>query len=257
MSVVIESTGLGQDAVAAAQNCFQKINSPIEDVGLLINAGVYREDNIVEPAISALIQKKLGLNLDYVKDNSGKSTFSFDLMNGACGVLNAIQVAQACLQSGSTKKALIVCANHHPRYARLGAAMLLGLSEDPNRGFSPIDIRASVDGFYGLRAYTKLYEQDSRCQVTFEEEDNYESRLVAFMASCVKHLRTPDVTLVAPQKLGQKLEINCIDTSYENQDSHVAGPIVGYEAATHSQKQRPLLFVAGGAGLSAAWAFYR
>lgn len=243
MGVIIESTGLGKNAVAAAQNCLQKTQLPIEDIGLLINAGVYREDNIVEPAISAMIQKELGLNLDYLKDNTGKSTFSFDLMNGACGVLNAIQVAMACLENSSVKKALIVCDNNNPRYARLGAAMLLGLSEDPHKGFSQIHTRSSMDGFSGLRGYTKLYQQDSRHQVTFEEEANYESRLTDFIASCVKNIRTPDVT--------------CIDTSYENQDSHVAGPIVGYEAASDSQKQRPLLFVAGGAGLSVAWALYR
>lgn len=257
MGVVIESTGLGRNAISATQNCLRKIGLPIEEIGLLINAGVYREDNIVEPAISALLQKELGLNLDYVKDNTGKSTFSFDLMNGACGVLNAVQVAQACLQSSSVKKALIICGNSHPRYASLGAALLLGVSDDPNKGFSQVYTRASIDGFYGIRGYTKLYQQHSRQKVIFEEETNYESRLMAFMASCVKSFRTPDVTFIAPQKLGQKLEINCIDTSHEGQDSHVSGPIVGYEMASESQKQRPLLFVAGGAGLSAAWALYR
>lgn len=239
MGIIIESTGLGKNAVLAAQNCLQKTTLPIEEIGLFINAGVYREDNIVEPAISALIQKELGLNLDYVKDNTGKSTFSFDLMNGACGVLNAIQVAQACLQSSSIKKALIVCGNNNPRYACLGAAMLLGISDNPNKGFSQVHTKASNDGFYGLKGYTKLYQQDSRHQVTFEEEDNYEPRLTAFMAACVENFKTPDMTLI---------------TSHNN---HVAGPIVGYEALSESQKQKSLLFVAGGAGLSAAWASYK
>ena len=257
MSVVIESTGLGKNAVEAAQTCLEKIKQPIENIGLLINAGVYRKDNIVEPAISALFQKELGLNLDYIKDDTGKSTLSFDLMNGACGVINAIQVAQACLQTNSVKKALIICGNTNPRYAQIGAALLLGLSDDPKKGFSQIKTRASMDQYAGFRSYTQLYEPNSRTQVTFEEEDNYESKLLGFMASCVKNLRTPDITLIGPAQLGQKLEINYIDTRYQDQDSHVAGPIVGYEATTGSQKQRPLLFGKGGVGLSAAWALYQ
>lgn len=255
MGVIIESTGLGKNAVVAAQNCLEKIKLPVKNIDLLINAGIYREDNTVEPAISAFLQKELGLNLDYVKNNTGKAAFSFDLMNGACGVLNAIQVAQACLQSSSVQKVLIVCQNANPRYACLGAAMLLELSDNPQKGFDPVYTRASIDGFYGLKSYTTLYQPNSRTRIDIEEHDNYESRLISFMASCVQDLRTPEFTLIAPQKLGQKLEINCIDTSYQDQDSHVAGPIVGYEAASSSQA--PFLFVTGGAGLSAAWALYR
>ena len=58
------------------------------EVGVLINSGVYRDSNTVEPAIGALIQQGIGLGLTYQR--SDPKCFSFDLMNGACGMLNAV-----------------------------------------------------------------------------------------------------------------------------------------------------------------------
>ncbi len=250
MSMIVTATAIAENAILAAKNCLEKAKLPIEEVGLLINAGVYREDNMVEPAISAFIQKELGLNLDYVKNNNGKAAFSFDLLNGACGVLNAVQVAQASKLS----HVLIVTGNKNPRYACIGAAMLLGRSQDETQGFGHVYTRASMGGYVGLKGYTRLYQPDSRTRVTLEEDPNYESQLTDFTASCIKDLRSAEITLVAPARCGHKLEIACVDTAYENQDSRVAGPIVGYQAAIGRPK--PLLFVAGGAGLSAAWTLY-
>ena len=58
---------------------------------MLINAGIYREDNMGEPALAALIQEDIGANRGQ-PPIGGHGTFSFDLINGTCGVINAIQL---------------------------------------------------------------------------------------------------------------------------------------------------------------------
>ena len=58
---------------------------------MLINAGIYREDSMGEPALAALIQEDIGANLGQ-PPIGGHGTFSFDLLNGTCGVITAIQI---------------------------------------------------------------------------------------------------------------------------------------------------------------------
>ncbi len=66
---------------------------------MLINAGIYREDNMGEPALAALIQEDIGANLGQ-PPIGGHGTFSFDLINGTCGVISAIQLQSGFLRSG-------------------------------------------------------------------------------------------------------------------------------------------------------------
>ena len=47
-------------ADAAARACLTNAGKEPGDVDLLINAGVYREDNMGEPALAALIQEDIG-----------------------------------------------------------------------------------------------------------------------------------------------------------------------------------------------------
>ncbi|MFJ4806919.1 beta-ketoacyl-[acyl-carrier-protein] synthase family protein [Streptomyces murinus] len=87
----------------------------------------------------------MGINLDYLAAATPVAGFSCDLMNGACGVLNAVQVAQALLVTGSTDRVLITAADVHPGgraaddpaypYADLGAALLLERGTEPGTGF--------------------------------------------------------------------------------------------------------------------------
>src|SRR5579864_7241559 len=78
-------------ADAAARACLARAGKQPGDVDMLINAGVYREDNMGEPALAALIQEDIGANPGQ-PPVGGRGTFSFDLMNGTCGVISAIQL---------------------------------------------------------------------------------------------------------------------------------------------------------------------
>ena len=49
-------------AVAAAKSCLHEPGETADDVDLLINAGIYRDRNLAEPALAALIQEDVGAN---------------------------------------------------------------------------------------------------------------------------------------------------------------------------------------------------
>ena len=50
-------------ADAAARTCLAHAGKEPGDVDMLINAGIYREDSMGEPALAALIQEDIGANL--------------------------------------------------------------------------------------------------------------------------------------------------------------------------------------------------
>ena len=49
-------------ADAAARSCLERANRTADEVDLLINAGVYDDKSISEPAIASLIQEDIGAN---------------------------------------------------------------------------------------------------------------------------------------------------------------------------------------------------
>jgi 3-oxoacyl-[acyl-carrier-protein] synthase-3 len=122
-------------AARAATSCLDQSGITADQVGMLINAGVFRDHNISEPAVSALIQKRVGIGLEY---RPGRvPAFSFDLMNGATGLLHAISTADCFLATGEMEYALLVAGDTHPSMARhvdgfpysaSAAALLLGRS---------------------------------------------------------------------------------------------------------------------------------
>ncbi|WP_040783524.1 hypothetical protein [Nocardia pneumoniae] len=122
-------------AARAARTCVERSDVGLDEIGMLINAGVFRDSNISEPAVAALIQKRIGLGLSY---EAGRApTFSFDLMQGATGLLHAIVTAESFLVTGAVEYALLVAGDAHPStmrdvagfpYSTGGAALLLGSS---------------------------------------------------------------------------------------------------------------------------------
>ena len=69
-----------------------------DDIDLLVNAGIYRDRNLGEPALAAMIQEDIGANPE--DPHAGAhGTFSFDIANGTCGVLTALQIVDGFLRS--------------------------------------------------------------------------------------------------------------------------------------------------------------
>src|ERR1700682_1760327 len=100
-------------AVAAAKTCLERAGRDADAVDLLINAGIYRDRNLAEPALAALIQEDVGANPeDPHADAHG--TFSFDISNGTCGVLTGLQIVDGFLRSHVISCALITASDADP-----------------------------------------------------------------------------------------------------------------------------------------------
>jgi 3-oxoacyl-[acyl-carrier-protein] synthase-3 len=271
-------------AVAASQDCIQFAKIPVEEINLLLNVGVYRDSNMVEPAMSALIQKELGLNLDYVKNGNQKAAISFDLMNGACGPLNAVQVAGAFLATGSARYVLIVSSDAHPsnqkgidfHFGTLGAAMLLEWCPQEDKGFGKVHIHSDSDDFLGLESYTELYQPQSKGQLTLQQSPEYQSRLLASMTQAIRKtveaekIGLEETLFITSQihsgfavQIAKNLgieEASVVRMSDFDYDPHSSTMAFGYDQAMTSgidSKFKQILFAAGGSGLSSACAVYR
>ncbi|KAA8884325.1 hypothetical protein F3087_34480 [Nocardia colli] len=106
-------------ATRAGAACLRTAGIGVDQIHIVVNIGVYRDHNIVEPAVAALLQKRLGIGLDY---RTGRTpAFAFDLMNGGTGLMPALLSTQCLLGSGTLDYALVLAGDCHPSTERLVA----------------------------------------------------------------------------------------------------------------------------------------
>ncbi|RDG36608.1 beta-ketoacyl-[acyl-carrier-protein] synthase family protein [Streptomyces corynorhini] len=274
----------------AARDCLERARVSTDAVGVLINVGVYRERNTIEPSMAALVQKEAGIHLDYHQRTGPTATFSFDLMNGACGVLNAVQVSGALLAGGSTERVLVTAADAHPGgradqdpdypYADLGAALLLERSPIPEEGFGPVRQRgargpAGGAGFLDMAAMGS----EGRRRITVRRDQDWEPRLLDLTVDTVTgYVRdeglelprtllvcnrpTPGFTAALAGRLGLAPDAVIAPEAPDAAEGvpHTAAPVLGYLRAVEGglpEGYDQLLIVSAGAGLTAACVSYR
>jgi len=133
-------------AIKAGEECIRSTSIGKDRIGLLINTGIYRDEHIGEPAIASLIQKGMDLNPLF---NDKGATFSFDLYNGICGPLNALEIISHQIDGRRIEYGLIVTSDRNPyikysegyEFIPKGGAILLGPS-------------LNGQGFIQFRSYT-------------------------------------------------------------------------------------------------------
>ena len=104
----------------------------------MINAGIYHDKLLSEPAFASLIQEDIDANPDQ-HAGAGRGTFSFDVCNGACGLMTGIQLVDGMLASGTADLGMVVASDMDPEpgvsrgfgFPEVGGAVLL--SADPSR----------------------------------------------------------------------------------------------------------------------------
>ncbi|MFE9575056.1 hypothetical protein ACFYO1_01600 [Nocardia sp. NPDC006044] len=268
----------------AARECMERAELRPSQIGVLINVGVFRDSNTVEPAMSALIQKAAGIGLDYAYGDP--RTFSFDLMNGAVGVLNAVQVAQSILETGSAGHVLIVSGDTHPSlsrsaaddefpYATSGAALLL----EPSGGtetFGRVHTRTG-EGDPLIESYVDVSTMGraGRTMMTVERTPGFEDRLLtvaeqAAQAALAEGSAIDPATTVLiastptagfPRRLADRLGITEVRTpDLSDGDPHTSALPLAYDRAIRDESLdgfSEVLFVAAGAGPTAAAVRYR
>lgn len=270
----------------AGTECVDKAGISIHEVDILINIGVYHDDNIMEPAMAPLIQKKLGLNPDPVMVKTGV-TFCFDLYNGACGFINALQVADSFLKTGQAKHVLIVSGDTHPSqqkhatfpFTPVGAAVLLRYDKNAKKGFSHFYLETRANEKQGLVSGGDLFNfgKTGRSLMDFTIDDDYVEELGQFISSTSTEyiqaskidLNTIRFLISSQQKQGfsrfihQAIGMNgtsrCVDLYDTFGDVHTSSLPLGYhqlrEEGAINDNDR-ILFAAAGSGLTAAYALY-
>ena len=203
-------------AVAAAKSCLEHAQRDANDLDLLVNAGIYRDKNIAEPALAALIQEDIGANPeDPHGDTHG--TFSFDISNGACGILTGLQIVDGFLRSHAIRRALITASDADPGhgmsehfpFSAAGAALLCNWTDD-DYGFGPISWVNDPDDGENFRA--TVGSEDARNVLRFSESPELDERLAATAAQAARNcLRdcglTPsdiDLIIAAPARHGYR-----------------------------------------------------
>jgi 3-oxoacyl-[acyl-carrier-protein] synthase III len=111
----------------AAESCFARSFYEPQDIDLLINAGVYRNEFLSEPALAAVLAGELHMN-DASESPDDKKTLAFDVASGATGFLQACYLSGRMIGSGSFDTAMVV-ASEIDYNADVWPDNMLGLEE--------------------------------------------------------------------------------------------------------------------------------
>lgn len=266
-------------AVATAKGCLHEAGCPANDLDLLVNVGLYRDRNLGEPALAALIQEDVGANPeDPHPDTHG--TFSFDIANGTCGPLTALQVADGFLRSGTIRRALVVASDADPGhglsehfpFTGVGGALLCGWAADES-GFDFFRWANFPDG--GESFHSTVTYRDGRNRLEIVASDQMDEAYaaagskVAFecLDSASTDLAAVDLVLAAPARPGFSAGLAAhLNVPVErvavagDERIHTAALIAAIHGATLDARLRPgstVLVVAVGAGVTAGAALYR
>jgi 3-oxoacyl-[acyl-carrier-protein] synthase-3 len=279
-------------ADAAAQACLARAGREPHDVDMLINAGIYREDDMGEPALAALIQEDISANLGHPPVGT-HGTFSFDLANGVCGVINAIQLVTGFLRSGAIKHGLIVTSDVHPNpkgtrdipFQPAGGAVLLGW-DDGIAGFTDFhtetfpeygDMFVSGLAWQARSGHRAPQRASGRNQLVIDSKPGYQARCADCAVEATRHfldrlqMSIEDIDLLVPAPSGPdfvdslrvRLGVQGDRVAYTTEDmagAYTTGPIAALEVATKSGRlgeARNTLLLAAGAGITVALALYR
>jgi 3-oxoacyl-[acyl-carrier-protein] synthase-3 len=298
MGTIIESTataiaqrssrapGALELADAAARSCLERANRTADEVDLLINAGVYQDENISEPAMASMIQEDIGANPEHAI-GVGQGTFSFDVRNGACGLLTGIQLVDGMLASRTIELGMVVASDANPEpgvsegfaFPPVGGAVLLS-ADDSREGFT--DFRLATFPEFGdlFHSYIDWHEgarrgltHHGRNVLTVDIAESYTARALECAESTARELAAangldlgevellvatasvPSFAAALAERLGVSVE-RVASSSDRVPAAHTAAPIVALESARLEPGHTAML-VSAGAGITVVAALYR
>ena len=268
--------------IRAAKECLKSARLDPNLLGLLINTGIYRDRHIGEPAIATIIQKEIGANEVFAGD---RSTFSFDLTNGGCGMLTGMMVVDGYLQSGTIDYGMVVTADTDPvpgktqgyDFTPAAAAVLLSRSDD-GTGFLHYKTQTEtrfIDNMKG-RIEWMQYKGKMRNILVMSQAEGFAGACAQFalenLDAFLKEtsLKMKDIDLIIPSQsppgfLGELkkkkgLDEKLVDVTDKLANVHTAGIGFALERAMSSGRfaaAKNCLFLTVGAGITVALALYR
>jgi 3-oxoacyl-[acyl-carrier-protein] synthase-3 len=208
---VVPGSGLHRSARKLADHAVRDAvaGAAIEpgDVDLLVNAGLFHDRMVAEPALAALIQEDVGANPED-PHGEGHGTFSFDVANGTAGVLNALQIADGFLRAGTIRHAVIVASDADPGhgmapdfpYDPVGAALVCGWDSSES-GLADFRWTTVTDAPARRDAVVRL--EHGRNHLLIHQDDTFAAEAAACAAQVALELlndhglQPSDVTAVA------------------------------------------------------------
>ena len=232
--------------VAAAKGCLARAEVDPRSLGILINTGVYRDGHVFEPAIASVIQQRIGGNQEF---DGTLSTLSFDLMNGGCGAVTGMMVADGFILSGLTRYVLVVSGDAEPvpaestgyGFSPAAAAALLTPGSD-GEGFVAFESDSDTRYLESFRARIEwTHDGDPRRHLHLESSAGYMDHcagsalrsLEALLAREGLALRDVDLLLPSQSPRGIVDEVRrrtglgdaVVDVTGEYGDVHTAGAV--------------------------------
>ena len=264
-------------AVTVAKQCLHQAGREPSDLDLLVNAGIYRDRNLGEPALAALIQDDIGANPEDPHANA-HGTFSFDISNGTCGVLTALQIVDGFMRSHAIRCALVVASDANPGhgmsehfpFSPAGAALLCDWTND-DYGFQRVHWVNRPDD--GEAFCARVGFDDWRNVLRFSESPERDKQFAAAAAQAVREcldesalsLTNVDAIVAAPARRGfrdalaDRLSVAPARITIADDErlhtASLAGALRGL--ADKVRAGGHILLVAAGAGVTAGAALYR
>lgn len=276
----------------AARACLDRAHRRADELDLLINAGLYKDRNMAEPALASIIQEDIGANPGHQPRLDRHGTFSFDVMNGGCGVLSALQLLDAFVGPGTAQLGMVVAADADPsprtsrgfHFPPVGGAVLLSHSDRAD-GFARFEFHTFPQHAvlfesrvgYEPGAPGSVFGHRGHSFLEVHEEPGFAERCVERAVDVTgsflerADLRPADVDLLIaspyPPRFAAELARGAgigadrlPELSPELASAHTAGPIAALAAAIDSGRfaqAHNVLFVTAGAGITVAVAAYR
>jgi 3-oxoacyl-[acyl-carrier-protein] synthase-3 len=276
----------------AARACLDGAHHRAEDLDLLINAGLYKEKNMAEPALASIIQEDIGANPGHPPRHDRHGTFSFDVLNGGCGVLTGLYLIDAFVGQGTAQLGMVVAADADPsprtsrgfRFPPVGGAVLLGHSAN-GEGFARFEFHTFPEhaGLFEARVQFEPGTGEDRVGhrghsvLDVHEDPTFAARCVeratevtaAFLERVALRAGDVDLLIASPYpprfaaELAQAVGVTAErvpELPPELACAHTAGPIAALATAMESgcfARARNVLFVTAGAGITIAVALYR
>lgn len=268
--------------IRAAKDCLKSAQLDPNMLGVLVNTGIYRDRHIGEPAIATFIQRAIGANEVFTGD---RSTFSFDLTNGGCGMLTGVMVVDGFLQSGTIDHGMVVTADTDPvpgesqgyNYTPAAAAVLLSRGED-GVGFLHFKTETEARFIDDLRGRLEWMQHKRKMKnvLVMSQAEGFAGACAQFalgnLDAFLKEtsLKMKDIDLIIPSQsppgfLGELkkkkgMEEKLIDLTDKLANVHTAGIGFALERAMSSGRfaaAKNCLFLTVGSGITVSLALYR
>jgi 3-oxoacyl-[acyl-carrier-protein] synthase-3 len=275
----------------ALEECLARAELRPDDIDLLVNAGIYREKNLAEPALAAMIQEDIGANPGHPHGEQPHGTFSFDVAAGGCGVLTAFELIDGLIASRVIDVGVVVASDSDPGntdffpFSNAGGAALLRAGP-AGAGFQFFESETFSEHAGAFESTIVWHEKrhplpfgaPGKNVLEIQIREDFAALSLACAASSVRRCLTSrgilpegiDLLVAStfprdfPASLAKELGLSpgSVVAAEDGQGvvAHTAGIIASLDAAMQSgrfPRAKNVLFVTVGAGITVATALYR